>query len=101
MENVSKSREKAAEETQQLEQQASEAGSTALALAAEITQLRDELELLQSEKTQLMETIADINDIITTKDAEFHDVLNRIEAASARLGVCTFMCTFLMEEMHA
>ena len=99
-ENVSKSREDAAEETLQLEQRASEAGSTALALAAEIAQLRDELGLLCNEKTQLSETVTDISKIITAKDAEFHDMLNRIEAASTRLGICTFMCIFLMQEIN-
>lgn len=84
----------------QLERRASEAGSTALALVAEIAQLRDELELLRSEKTHLTETVADINEIITAKDAEFHDVLSRTEAVSARSGIFTFMCKLLMEEMH-
>jgi len=99
-ENVSKSREEAAEETLQLEQRASEAGSTALAFAAEIAQLRDELEFLRNEKTQLSETVADVREIITAKDAEFHDMLSRIEAASTRLGICTFMCVFLMQEIN-
>ena len=85
-ENVIKSHAEAAEETQQLEQRASEAGSTALALAAEIAQLRDDIDLLKHEKSQLTETVADINNIITAKDAEFHDVLHKIKAASARFG---------------
>ena len=88
---MSKSRDEAAEETLQLEQRASEAGSKALVLAAEIARLRDELELLHTEKTQLTETVADVNDILTAKDAEFHDVLHRIEAASARLGIGIYM----------
>jgi len=90
-ENVIKSREKAAEETLQLEQRSSEAGSTALALAAEVAKVRDELGLLQSEKAHLAETAADISEIIAVKDAEFRDVLSKIEAASARLGINTFM----------
>lgn len=75
----------------QLEHRASEAGSTALALAAEIAQLSDELELLRNEKTYLTETAADISEIITAKDTEFRDVLSSIDAASARLGNCIFM----------
>jgi len=86
---VVKSRAEAMEETKQLEERASEAESAALALAAEIAQLRDELALLQREKSHLTETVADINEIITAKDAEFHDVLGKIEAASARFG---FLC---------
>jgi len=70
----------------QLEQRASEAGSTALDLAAEISQLRDEVELLQNEKFQLMETVANVADIIAAKDVEFREVLDRIEAASARFA---------------
>jgi len=85
-ENVIESHAEAAEETQQLEQRASEAGLTALALAAEIAQLRDDIDLLKHEKSQLTETVADINNIITAKDAEFHDVLHKIKAASARFG---------------
>jgi len=97
---VTKSRERAAEETLQLEQRASEAGSTALALASEIAQLRDELELLRKEKTRLTETVADISEIITAKDAEFRDVMSRIEAASERLGINTAMCTFFDRINH-
>jgi len=81
---VTKSRERAAKETLQLEQRASEAGSMALALASEIAQLRDELQLLHNEKTHLTETVADINEVISAKDAEFHDVMSRIEAAYER-----------------
>ena len=88
-ENVAKSRSEAAEETRQLEQRASEAGSAALALVAEIAQLRDELDLLKHEKSHLIETVADIDDIIIAKDAEFHSVLGKIEAASTRFG---FLC---------
>jgi len=97
---VIKSRDKAAEETLQLEHRASEAGSTALALAAEISQLHDELALLQSEKTHLTETVAEISEIITAKDAEFHDVLSKIETASARLKINTLVLQFLIKEMH-
>ena len=86
VENVGKRREQVAEETLQLEQRASEAGSTALDLAAEISQLRDEVELLQNEKFQLMETVANVADIIAAKDVEFREVLDRIEAASARFA---------------
>jgi len=70
----------------------------ALALAAEISQLRNELELLQNEKTQLTETVAAVNEIITAKDAEFHDVCSRIEAASMRLEILS-VCV-LMQEMN-
>ena len=70
----------------QLEQRASEAGSTALDLAAEISQLRDEVESLQNEKFQLTETVANVADIIAAKDVEFREVLDRIEAASARFA---------------
>lgn len=75
-----------AEETLQLEQRANEAGSMALDLAAEISQLRDEVESLQNEKFQLTETVANVADIIAAKDVEFHEVLDKIEAASARFA---------------
>jgi len=85
-----RSRDGAAEETSQLEQKASAAGSTAVTLAAEAARLRDEVNLLHSEKAQLLQTAADIGDIITAKDAEFRDLLGKIEAAAARLRINTF-----------
>jgi len=33
-----------------------------------------------------MQTVADINQVIAAKDAEFRDVLNNIESASARFS---------------
>jgi len=88
-----KSRAAAVKETRQLEERASEAGSAALSLAAETAQLRDEIDLLKSDKSQLTETVADINKIITAKDAEFNNVLGRIEAATAR---CGFLCCYVL-----
>jgi len=86
VQKVMKSREEAAEEIRQLERHADEAGSTALALAAEIAQLRDDVDLLQDKKQRLSETVTDISDVITAKDAEFHDLLTRIAEASTRFG---------------
>lgn len=79
-----RSQDGAAEKRLQQEQRASAAESAAL--VAEAAVLRDEVQLLRSEKTQLSQSAVEISDVIMAKDAEFRDLLGKIEAAAARLG---------------
>jgi len=73
-----------AEDTRELERQASEAGTTALSLAAEIAELRSELDSMLNRKAQLGKVMSDIGAVIATKDAEFQVITGKIQQANGR-----------------
>ena len=71
-------------ETVDLEQRASAAGTTNLAMAAEFAQLQDDIDALRHEKLQLNQTVVEINEVITAKDAEFRELLDKLNSATER-----------------